>query len=186
LWAEKPVGPPIRLFDLYTRVRSISGVFSVPGIGWMCWGFMGVAIWSAFFAWVYASGFRLFAGSRQSNMAVIAYMVFLSTATVGFRDGTVLSILKQLFAYFAPLALVAMLAIWTKLPSKDRLRQLRTAQAGVPDTPHGRRHILAASELQGTLASTPGQLQPVPAGPRERRRARMADMPIGDGAGLKH
>lgn len=179
LWKDKPVGAPIKLFDLYSHAVTISGVMSVPGMGWMYWGYPGVVIWAAVFALIYGTGYKWFARGRQSNMAVIAYMIFLSTAVIAYRDGLLLTILKQLLFYLAPLGLLAIVARMTKLPGKDLIRHLWTAQAlqaeGLPNTPVGRRRRALANQQQ-LAAPAHGATADTALSPRARRRARMAEL----------
>jgi hypothetical protein len=180
LWPDKPVGAPIRMFDLYSHAVTVNGVMSVPGMGWMYWGYPGVAIWAAVFALIYGSAYKAFALSRQSNMAVIAYMIFLSTAVVAYRDGLILTILKQCLFYIGPLVMLMVISRFTRLPSVDDLRRQWTernlAVEGLPNDPRGRRR---ASSTQAGAIPRVAQANSAPAhefaqSPKERRRARMA------------
>jgi hypothetical protein len=186
LWPDKPVGAPIRLFDLYSHAVPIGGVLSVPGAGWMYWGFPGVVIWSAIFASIYAGAYNWFARSRQSNLQVIAYAIFLSTAIIGYRDGIILTILKQLFFYIGPLLALFVICRATGLPSKDDLRRLwanKTVQVEAPfgaapgpvsqqERRRGLKTALGASGPQERAVAV--ATNPSLATPRLRRRARAA------------
>jgi hypothetical protein len=187
LWPEKPVGAPIRLFDLYSHAVPIGGVLSIPGAGWMYWGFAGVIIWSAIFASIYAGVYNWFAHSRQSNLAVIGYVVFLSTAVIAYRDGIILTILKQLFFYIGPLVALILICRATGLPSKEELRRwwvdkaLQTdgqaeARRGPAISPQERRRGLTAGLATGTPQFAIGAVQDQSiAMPRLRRRARATE-----------
>jgi hypothetical protein len=181
LWPDKPSGAPIKMFDLYSHAVTVNGVMSVPGMGWMYWGYPGVIIWAAVFALIYGSAYKAFALSRHSNVAVIAYMIFLSTAVVAFRDGLILTILKQVLFYMAPLVALILVARSTRLPSADELRRLwieRDLEAkGLPNAPHGRRAaaLIAGTESQAPAVNTRAS-EPVSLTPRDRRRAKMADL----------
>lgn len=177
LWPDKPAGAPIKMFDLYSHAVTVNGVMSVPGMGWMYWGYPGVVIWAAVFAFIYGSAYKAFALSRQSNLAVIAYMVFLSTAVVAYRDGLILTILKQVLFYMAPLVVLLIFSRATKLPSVDDLRRLwieRNLEAkALPNDPHGRRRLAAGLRAEPSPAASPEP--PAAATPRARRRARAKD-----------
>jgi len=175
LWPDKPIGAPIKMFDLYTHAVTINGVMSVPGMGWMYWGYPGVAIWAAVFALIYGTGYKVFARGRQSNLAVIAYMIFMSTAVVAYRDGLILTILKQAFFYMAPLGLLILVCWATKLPSVDNLRRLWTernlAAEGLANDPRRRRRLSADANAALARPSMP-PIDAAEAGPKARRRER--------------
>ena len=187
LWPDKPIGAPIKLFDLYSHAIPIGGVYSVPGAGWVYWGFMGVAIWSAVFAAIYAGAYNVFARSQQTNLAVIAYVIFLSTAIIAYRDGTILTILKQLLFYIGHFVGLVLLCWATKLPGRDELRRLWSAKAQLEDeqpdargpalSPRERRRGLTAvrkrsdPELDAVTAPVAERSLPTP---RIRRRVRAA------------
>ncbi|WP_152608722.1 O-antigen polymerase [Croceibacterium mercuriale] len=107
LWPEKPVGAPIKMYELYRYAIPLGATASVPGVGWASAGYVGVVIWSAFFAFIYGGVYRWFVRSEGSNVAVLAYIVFVSTSVVGFRDGGLMTILKQLQFFFVPIG-----ALW--------------------------------------------------------------------------
>ena len=175
LWPDKPEGAPIKMFNLYSHAVTINAVMSVPGVGWMYWGYPGVAIWAAVFALIYGSAYKAFALSQQSNLAVLAYMIFLATAVVAFRDGLILTILKQALFYMAPLVVLVVVCRSTGLPSVDDLRRMWTARnlqaKGLPNDPRGRRR-LSAEMPEPSLAVVTEQEEPQAATPKARRRER--------------
>jgi hypothetical protein len=172
LWPEKPIGQPIKLFDLYSHAVTINGVMSVPGIGWMYWGYPGVVIWAAFFALMYGSGYKAFARGSQSNLAVIGYMIFLSTAVISYRDGLLLTVLKQNLFFMTPFVFLVLICRMTSLPTAANLRQLWESRALRPETaPRSSSvHRRVAAGQERADASYPDAASN--SGPRERRRAR--------------
>lgn len=121
LWPDKPVGAPVKMFDLYEYATPLGATPSLPGMGWVNMGYAGVVIWCAFFALIYGYGFRRFTRSKGSNIAVITYCVFLSTSILAFRDGNLLTIFKQLLFYFIPVAGLYLAARYSGVPSAEAL-----------------------------------------------------------------
>jgi hypothetical protein len=109
LWPGKPVGAPIKRFDLYENTRPIAITYSVPGMGWYNAGYAGVVLWCALFAAIYGAAFRAFARSGRGPLEVMAYAAFLATATIAFRDGSLQSLGRQLLAYGLPVVALALL-----------------------------------------------------------------------------
>ena len=109
LWPDKPVGPPIKRFNLYEGTRPIAITHSLPGVGWYNAGCVGVVLWCALFAALYAAAFRAFARSAQGPLAVMTYVMFLATVTLAFRDGTLQTLGRQLVVYLPPVAMLALL-----------------------------------------------------------------------------
>lgn len=151
LWPGKPVGPPIKLFELYRYSTPLGLTNSMPGMGWFNFGYAGVVIWSALFAAIYGYGYRAFAAGQQGTIAVLAYAVFLSTSLVAFRDGSLLTILKQLLFYFLPVGILWLAARATGVWPAAALRE-RDAGAG------------------GAGGTAPGGGDPLPLSARARRR----------------
>lgn len=145
LWKDKPFGAPIQPVELYRYGKPIGMTMSVAGVGWYSLGYIGVVLWSAFFGLVYASAYRAFVRSRQTVLAAIAYSLFLGTCIVAFRDGLVLTILKQ-FLFFA----IPVIALWAteRLLGSPRMAGNRVFGMGAPvpepvSSPAERRAALA-------------------------------------------
>ncbi|WP_347301892.1 O-antigen polymerase [Croceibacterium sp. TMG7-5b_MA50] len=172
LWPGKPVGPPIRMYDLYRYAQPLGATNSMPGTGWVAMGFAGVVIWSAFFAFLYCGAYRLFARSRAGNLAVVSYVVFVSTSVVVFRDGELMSILKGLQFYFVPVLALLGVAIYLGRQA-GTYPQGAGALAGIAVDARTRRRRLAE---RNTLPSAgePTSSAPDPNSPRARRLARAA------------
>ncbi|MEO6387493.1 MAG: O-antigen polymerase [Croceibacterium sp.] len=107
LWPDKPVGPPIRRFDLYIWGQVIGATMSVPGAGWYSMGYAGVVIWTALFALAYGLVYRRFVMSMQGNIAAIAMTVFASISIVAFRDGSLVTIFRTGLFFYVPIVLLA-------------------------------------------------------------------------------
>ncbi|HYD24002.1 MAG TPA: O-antigen polymerase [Croceibacterium sp.] len=179
LWKDKPVGAPIKMFELYRYGRTIGATSSMPGAGWYSWGYAGVAIWSAVFALIYGGAYRAVANSRQSNVAMITYAIFLATAVVAFRDGALITIMKQLLFYLVPPAALWFIARATNVPSAARLREWATAAANAAPalaaiTPRERRAAVAG-QLAPNAAMAEAAAAPTP---HERRLARMRSLAL--------
>jgi oligosaccharide repeat unit polymerase len=116
LWKNKPLGEPFRRFYLYDYGNFIALASSVPAIGWYSMGYLGIVIWSAFFAWMYGAAYKRFVRSRQSNLALLSYSILLSTAILAFRDGALITVVKLSFYSFTPLLLIFGL-VWMFRPS---------------------------------------------------------------------
>ena len=61
-----------------------------------------------------------FARGRQSHLAVMTYAIFLATAPIAFRDGSLVAILRQLMFYWVPVAALAVLVRFGSLSALKR------------------------------------------------------------------
>ena len=140
LWPEKPYGSPVSFFNLYDYGTPIAMVLSMPGIGWYSLGYLGVAIWSALFAWFFGACYRSFAAGNQSNFATMSYAIVLGVAPLAFRDGLLLTILKLMFAYYLPLLLLlALVMIFYPQVLKRVSRMARSERAAPALQPRSQR-----------------------------------------------
>ena len=109
-WPDKPVGAPIQFFNLFDCGNPVGMTFSLPGAGWYELGWLGVVIWCGFFAWMYGKAYNKFQSSQQSVLAVLLYCSFAITALISFRDGIVLTILRQAVFYMMPVVVLGIAA----------------------------------------------------------------------------
>lgn len=123
LWPDKPVGQPIRLFNLFDYGYPVGMTRSLPGEGWTQLGYLGVVIWCALWGGVLGTLYDRFARSRQNPVQVYAYFALLSLMIVCFRDGLLISVLRYSIFAFAPL--LVMIAF----------QRLRGGGAGAPVMP---------------------------------------------------
>lgn len=149
IWVDKPVGSPVQHFSLWDYGRPIGMTASMPGIGWMSLGYPGIVIQASIFALIFGGIYRLLLMRRGGPLARLAYALAIAMTVLGFRDGTLLTLLRTLPFYFG-LLLLALLFVRISRP------------AGIPD-------VLLAQE-----ANAPRFLEQTPA---ERRRSLAAKAP---------
>jgi hypothetical protein len=141
LWKGKPIGSPVKFFELWDYGTPIGMTISLPGAGWMSLGYPGIAVQAAFFAllygWVYT---RLLTRSGEP-LPRLAYALFAATSLVVFRDGILLTLLRQLPFYFGPFVLVLAVARFVSAPL-PRLSATAGGQSGAT-SPAERRKELA-------------------------------------------
>ena len=105
LWRDKPVGPPIKLFNVFDYGTPIGIAWTVIGEGWQALGVVGVVIWcflgGAGWGWLY----RLFALSAQTPWQVLAYTLILPLSVQWFRDGVLITLLKFPLFFLLPVVL---------------------------------------------------------------------------------
>ncbi|QYJ06262.1 O-antigen polymerase [Qipengyuania flava] len=158
LWKDKPYGAPIKPVDLYNYGKPIGMTMSLPGVGWFSLGYVGVVLWSAFFALIYCAAYRAFASSRQTVLATVTYALFLGTSIIAFRDGMIITILKQGLFFAIPVV-----ALWLS----ERLLRPRSGPESLP---------LPARAMPGQ-----GMTAPAAPTPAERRAALARQVPTPEG-----
>ncbi len=141
LWPDKPVGSPVKYFELWDYGTPIGMTISLPGAGWMSLGYFGIAVYAAFFALIYGWIYRRLLVHSGTAISILAYALLAATSIVVFRDGLLLTLLRQLPFYFGPFLLMLLLA---------RLMTARASTHSQPaetpgETPADRRRALAAS-----------------------------------------
>lgn len=142
LWPGKPVGQPIRLFNLFDYGYPIGMTRSLPGEGWTQLGYVGVVLWCALWGGVLGALHDRLVRSRRRPIHLYAYFALLSLMFVCFRDGLLLSVLRYGIFAFGPLAI---LMVFDRFRKRDALATLRMTQP--PDTSPGeRRRRLAGIE----------------------------------------
>jgi hypothetical protein len=128
LWPGKPVGPPVRLFNLNDHGRFYGRTRSLPGDGWMSLGWPGVAVTllaaGAFLGllhrWLWRAGAGVYGW--------LAYAALLPATIQLFRDGALVSL-----ARFGMWMLLPVLACWALATLLRRLRgETGGAQARAP------------------------------------------------------
>lgn len=175
LWPGKPVGSPFQPVKIWDYGSPIGMTASVPGMGWYFMGWLGVIIWCGL--WGFASGtlYRRFFSGDQSTMKTAAYMVFVATLVLGFRDGSLVSLTKQTGVYLAPIMLWYVFARYVGTPTLSQLRMQdwmkRRMQPAAP---------VAASAAPAAEAAAP-KAAGLPPAVRRRREAlaRQGTSPVG-------
>lgn len=140
LWPDKPAGSPVQLFSLWDYGKPIGMTASLPGMGWMSLGYPGVAIQALIFALLFGYGYRALLMRRGGPVARLAYALVIGVSLIGFRDGTLLTLLRLVPFYFGPLLLALLFA---RLAA-GRMTPALPSPAGPRTTPSERRRALAA------------------------------------------
>jgi oligosaccharide repeat unit polymerase len=148
LWPGKPVGAPIKMFNLMDYGNPVGITYSLPGYGWAQAGYLGVVIWCGLWGLALGAVYARFARSGQGSFAVAAYFSFLPIFVIAFRDGQLLTILRTGVFYMSPVALwyLAARALGSAGPVKQAVRARRQLTRTTPaaDAPSPRRRSLAA------------------------------------------
>ena len=160
-WPGKPIGEPFQRIWLTEYGRPYGMTRSLPGEGWYALGWPGVVIWCGLWGWVLGAIYRRFAAGSQTTIHTAAYLVFLPTLILGFRDGMLLTMVKQSAFYLAPIGAWFLVA---------RLK-------GIPDAPTLRRALVRARSAPAPAPATATAAAPTTAWahlPPAVRRRRMA------------
>ena len=141
LWPGKPAGSPVQMFSLWDYGQPIGMTASMPGMGWMSLGYAGIAIQALIFAGIFGFAYNALLIARSGAIARIAYGLAIGISLIGFRDGTVLTLVRLVPFYFGPLLLALLFARMTRGPFAAHLLPRGGAHAGA--TPAERRRALA-------------------------------------------
>jgi O-antigen polysaccharide polymerase Wzy len=104
LWPGKPVGAPVRLFNLNNYGNFLGLTVSIVGDGWMSGGWLGIAVTMAIVGAILGRAHRWFWKNSAFNIPCLFYLVGLAMLPQWFRDGGI-SIAKFLFWNLIPLIL---------------------------------------------------------------------------------
>ena len=145
-WTSKPLGAPIKRFNLFDYGEPFGFTYSVPGAGWLAWGWIGVVIQSAIFAAAFSWLHRRLALKSRSNIYLLFYAVTIASTIIAFRDGIILSAIRTLPFYGGPVLLLWLFhralerrpQPWDRAPAHAHGPQPRL-------TPAERRRLLAAT-----------------------------------------
>lgn len=122
LWPGKPVGSPIKFFELFDYGFPIGMTRSLPGEGWTQLGWLGVIIWCGLWGLGLGTIYQKFANSSQTTFVVMGYMIMMSTLVVVFRDGSLVTIMRQGIFYFAPILMWKLLSTQLGVPLASTMR----------------------------------------------------------------
>ena len=128
-WSNKPVGPPIKLFNLWDYGHPVGMTVSLPGAGWLELGWIGIIVQCGAFAAGYGWLYRRLMTRRQSNLYVLFYGMMVAATIVTYRDGTLLTVARQMPFYVGPIVLLWGLMRAYRIPSADTLSQAAGATA---------------------------------------------------------
>jgi len=104
LWPGKPIGAPIKLLDFSSQKRIYGMTASLPGVGWMQLGLWGVILWCGLWGAGLGYVYSRFVRSKQGNFEVAAYFAFLPIFVIAYRDGVVITVLKNSVFYLGTIA----------------------------------------------------------------------------------
>lgn len=153
-WSEKPLGAPVKLFNFYDYGGYIGMTNSVPGMGWIELGYFGVVIQSIIFALVYAGSYRAIMQRAPTGMGLMAYALFVAATVVTFRDGGLLTIVRQVPFYLGPVFLLWLLSRAFYGPGWNRAGVLPVVPASAPGVfPAASRADIPPAERRKALAS---------------------------------
>ncbi|MBR1335194.1 hypothetical protein [Bradyrhizobium ottawaense] len=105
LWPEKPVGPPIQLYNIFQFGFPIGITWTLVGEGWQDLGFFGVVFWCAFAGALLGGLYEWFVRSDQGAFKVALFAVLLPLSVQWFRDGILLTAVKFPFFFVLPIML---------------------------------------------------------------------------------
>ena len=113
LWPGKPIGEPIKLFYIFDYGTPVGMTRSLPGEGWMGFGFVGVALWCGLFGAVWGWIYERFARGNPTNIVMMSYLVFLPLSIIFFRDGAPVSMLRYGLFLMAPFIVLKAMMVAT-------------------------------------------------------------------------
>ncbi|MBO9602023.1 MAG: oligosaccharide repeat unit polymerase [Novosphingobium sp.] len=142
LWPNKPLGAPIKSFDLFDYGNPVGMTSSIAGVGWVNGGYFGVILWCGLFGWIYGRIYRWFVFSRQTPAIVAVYAMILPVSIQMFRDGSLITFVKF------PLFFLLPILVWRIIIRLNRGAAAARAPLGyrgaeLPATPSERRAMLA-------------------------------------------
>lgn len=95
LWKDKPIGQPIRLFNLFDYGFPIGMTRSLPGEGWTQLGLIGVALWCGLWGGVLGAIYQRVATGGWAVAQVCLYFALWPMLIIFYRDGLLLTLLRQ-------------------------------------------------------------------------------------------
>jgi len=146
LWPQKPVGPPIKTINLMDYGFPIGITRSVPGEGWYTLGWVGVFIWCSLYGFVTGTIYRKFVQSQQSAFQTAAFMVFMPSLIVAFRDGMLLTLVRSTGIYMLPILIWYAISRHLGVPSLTAIRSAMAEQIRL-------RRLRAEPQASGTTTS---------------------------------
>ena len=139
LWREKPVGAPVRFYDLWDYGRPIGITGSMPGQGWVSLGYPGIVIQCGLFGLMFALFYRQLLMRRHGAGARLIYVFLFANLVLCVRDGTLLTFVRTLPFYLGPVVLALLGArLFALVP-----QPMRNPGAIDYATPQERRRALA-------------------------------------------
>lgn len=122
LWPGKPIGAPFTRVRLFDYGNPIGMTKSLPGQGWFSLGWLGVISWCSLWGWVLGWVYRRFVEGPQNSIMTAAYMMFLPIMIIAYRDGEIVTVLRQGLFFIGPLVLWHLFARGLAIPTAQQLR----------------------------------------------------------------
>ena len=140
LWPDKPIGPPVRLFNLFDYGNPIGMTRTLPGQGYVDLGLGGVIVWCGLFALLWSKAYEMFATHRFGPLGRVGYMLMLALSILFYRDGGPLTM-----ARFGLFLLAPVIMIWgiDRIMRSKGLGDTNAARPVSAETPRQRRERLA-------------------------------------------
>ena len=88
MWPSKPIGSPIQLFSIFDYGNPIGITYTMAGMGWVEFGWLGVILWCGLFGALAGKVYNWFVACRQTPMQVAGYCMFAPMTLIFFRDGS--------------------------------------------------------------------------------------------------
>jgi oligosaccharide repeat unit polymerase len=104
LWKDKPIGQPIKMFDLNDYGNFVGLTHSMPGDAWISLGWVGVFFISLIFSLMISKFYIFFCVDGRAYI-VLLYIAASPLLSQWFRDGGVVSILKFFLFSLLPIIL---------------------------------------------------------------------------------
>lgn len=121
LWKEKPVGQPIRFFSLFRYGNPIGMTRSLPGEGWTELGLVGVVLWCGLWGGILGRVYSKYVRGPQTFFQTAVYAALLGVLIIFYRDGSILTLVRQMGVFVTPLVMLAILKRLLGIPSLAHL-----------------------------------------------------------------
>jgi oligosaccharide repeat unit polymerase len=133
LWKDKPIGAPIKMFNLFDYGKPVGMTYSLPGYGWMQLGYAGVVLWCALWGACLGAIYSRFVRGRQANFQVAFYFAFLPIFIIAFRDGGLVTVARTGVFYLTPILIWMWMTKALGIPDADE-QVRRVARRTAPDS----------------------------------------------------
>lgn len=171
LWPNKPIGAPIKRVMLFDYGYPIGMTFSLPGMGWYQLGYIGVIVWCGLWGLALGLLYRKFATGPQNRLFVAAYVIILSILIIAFRDGSMLTIVRNTAFYLLPIGVLAIVRRAARVPTADEATQRYLAEVRAR---RGAANAVAAGDEANAMPALPTEpaarnARALPMTPAQRR-----------------
>lgn len=102
LWRGKPDAEPFPQIRLLDFGFPIGMTKSLPGEGWFALGWIGVVLWCGLAGYLLGRLYEKFALGRSNIFFTLGYLCFFPSLIISFRDGQLISVMRQSVWYVLP------------------------------------------------------------------------------------